>query len=417
MGAARIKSRPDGWQDEAHARPTGAFPLGAHRPTSSSGEPLIMTSVPPGATPPEPSSTPPGGGPVPPGPTYYGGPPPGHFVPQPPTRSGPGPIPLRPLGLGDYFDAAFKVLRRNPSGTVGNGMLVALAFGVLPLVLSVVVGSSTTGGIFGTPLTLDPAAPEPAFTDGDVATIALLLGSSLLMQVGSYLVFGLVAHATTRAAIGERVRLGDTWTATRPVLGRLIALSLLVLLVGLTPILVALGLGVLVALGPGGPLLGVLVGLGTALLLFLVWVYVTVRYLILAPTVLAVERVGLGAALARAGRLVGPIGAGPFWRLLGIYLLLWIVASLVAQVVAFPLGIAATIGQTAVGGSGGLIVYLALTQLASVLAVGLIAPFLGVVRGLAYLDQRYRREAFDAELVQYVHDREQGPDATSARRL
>lgn len=353
----------------------------------------------------------------PPRPAYHAAPAPGMFVPQPQPRSGPGPVPLRPLGLGDYFDSAFKVLRRNPGGTVGNGMLVALAFGVLPLVLSVVVGSTTTGGIFGAPLTLDPAAPEPTFTDGDVATIALLIGSALLMQVGAYLVFGLVAHAATRAAIGERVRLADSWNATRPMLGRLIALSLLVLLVGLVPLLGAVGVGALIAISPAGPVLGVLAGLATAFLLFLVWVYVTVRHLLLAPTVLTIERLGVGASLARAGRLSGPIGAGPFWRLLGIYLLLWIVASLVAQLVATPLTVAGTIGQTAVGGSTGVIVYLVLTQLASVLAVGLVAPFLGVVRTLAYLDQRYRREAFDAELVQYVHDREQGPDATSAHRL
>lgn len=374
-----------------------------------------MTSVPPGATPPEPSATPPGGGAVPP-PRPAHAPPPGVFVPQPPVRSGPGPVPLRPLGLSDYFDAAFKVLRRAPGATMGNGLLVGLGFAVLPLLLSVVVGADNTGGIFGTPLTLDPAAPEPTFTDGDLATLLLLIGGSLLMQVGSYLVFGLLAHVTTRAALGERVGLSESWRAARPVLGRLIALALLVLLIGLVPLLGAAAVGVLVAISPAGPVLGVIGGLATALLLFLVWIYVTVRYLLLAPPVLVVERLGVGASLGRAGRLAGPIGANPFWRLLGIYLLMWIVASLVAQVVVLPLGIAATVGQVAFADSIGLILYLVVTQLASVLAVGLISPFLGVVRTLAYLDQRYRREAFDAELVQYVHDREQGPGAGSARR-
>ena len=37
----------------------------------------------------------------------------------------PGAIPLRPLGLGDMYDGAFRVIRFNPRATVGSAVLVA----------------------------------------------------------------------------------------------------------------------------------------------------------------------------------------------------------------------------------------------------------------------------------------------------
>ncbi len=37
----------------------------------------------------------------------------------------PGAMPLRPLGLGDMYDAAFRIIRFNPKATVGSAVLVA----------------------------------------------------------------------------------------------------------------------------------------------------------------------------------------------------------------------------------------------------------------------------------------------------
>ena len=37
----------------------------------------------------------------------------------------PGAMPLRPLGLGDIYDAAFRIIRFNPKATVGSAVLVA----------------------------------------------------------------------------------------------------------------------------------------------------------------------------------------------------------------------------------------------------------------------------------------------------
>jgi hypothetical protein len=52
--------------------------------------------------------------------------------PRPPYRQlaahKPGAIPLRPLGLGDLYDGAFKIIRYNPKATIGAAVLVAAAW-------------------------------------------------------------------------------------------------------------------------------------------------------------------------------------------------------------------------------------------------------------------------------------------------
>ena len=45
----------------------------------------------------------------------------------------PGVVALRPLGLGDFFDGAFKTIRRNPKAMVGLAALVTTAFMVVPV--------------------------------------------------------------------------------------------------------------------------------------------------------------------------------------------------------------------------------------------------------------------------------------------
>ena len=48
----------------------------------------------------------------------------------------PGAMPLRPLGLGDIYDAAFRIIRFNPKATVGSAVLVAAVAMALPLLVT-----------------------------------------------------------------------------------------------------------------------------------------------------------------------------------------------------------------------------------------------------------------------------------------
>src|SRR4051812_35928612 len=96
---------------------------------------------------------PPGWQPPPPAaPSYTGLQPPPPTGPPPPGTGGwapapgmlgaahkPGAMPLRPLGLGDMYDAAFRIIRFNPKATVGSAVLVAGVAFLVPVVVTAVL--------------------------------------------------------------------------------------------------------------------------------------------------------------------------------------------------------------------------------------------------------------------------------------
>src|SRR5688500_12827452 len=51
----------------------------------------------------------------------------------------PGAMPLRPLGLGDIYDAAFRINRFNPKATVGSAVLVTAASMAIPILVTAVL--------------------------------------------------------------------------------------------------------------------------------------------------------------------------------------------------------------------------------------------------------------------------------------
>ena len=54
----------------------------------------------------------------------------------------PGAIPLRPLSLGDMYDAAFKIIRFNPRATVGSAVLVAAVAMAIPVLATAALGAA-----------------------------------------------------------------------------------------------------------------------------------------------------------------------------------------------------------------------------------------------------------------------------------
>src|SRR3954469_19130445 len=153
---------------------------------------------------------PPGWQPPPPPPTSYTGyqPAPGYPTtpPQPQAGAGapvrgmlgaahkPGAMPLRPLGLGDMYDAAFRIIRFNPRATVGSAVLVAAASMAVPVVvtavLTVLVDLSAGGS--GDDLSTAEAI-------GYLASLASVLLGSVLQSIGLILVTGMIAHVTAAA--------------------------------------------------------------------------------------------------------------------------------------------------------------------------------------------------------------------------
>src|SRR4051812_33711794 len=131
----------------------GGHVSGGH--TGGAGFPPPGGSTPPG--PPPPGWSPPS--PPPPAPGWAGPPGPGQWTPPPGMLGAahkPGALPLRPLGLGDMYDAAFRIIRFNPRATVGSAVLVAAVAMALPVL-------ATAAFTWAADLSLDRA-------DGELST-------------------------------------------------------------------------------------------------------------------------------------------------------------------------------------------------------------------------------------------------------
>lgn len=321
---------------------------------------------------------------------WPGQPAPGYAPPPPgwrPPALQPGAIPLRPLGLGDLYNGAFAVLRRNLGATVGASVLVSAVAGVLPLLAALVFGGTLSG--------IDLESSE-APSDSQLVALGLLgvaVGIGLLVQgLGAAFVTGMIARVSVGAARGEVFRLPEAWAATRGRRWRVVGLLLLLtvaLIVALTLLIV-----VLVVLATASTALAVVGGFVLVPTFIVAWIYLYVRVYLLAVPTLVVEGLGVFAALRRAHTL----SKGSFWRLFGIALLTGIVAGIAAGVIASPFSIGSQIvaGLSPENAIVAIVVGQVGTQLVS---SALSAPFTGAVRSLQYVDQRIRREAYDVELL------------------
>ena len=300
----------------------------------------------------------------------------------------PGAMPLRPLALGDIYDAAFRIIRFNPTATVGSSVLVAAGAMALPLLVVVTFTWSSD-------LTLDPAA-------GGIGNTAALIGSTgalavglFLQAIGSILVTGMVAHVTGAAAIGRRLSLAEAWRATHGKRWRLIGLSVVLGLGWVVLLAGYVGSWFAVAFAADGSGLLVLWGLITVPLFIcmVIWLWIRVGYL--PVPALMLERVGLFGAIGRGFRL----SKSQFWRIFGIALLTIVITLVASQALSVPITL---LGDVAIGALGpqyemlGLVLVQAVT---SVLTAAFVTPFGGAVTSLLYLDQRIRKEAYDVELM------------------
>jgi len=347
---------------------------------------------PPGwVPPPPPGSTPP------PGPSYggpvgrpAGGPhPPPAWYPPPVHK--PGVVALRPLGLGDFFDGAFKTIRRNPRSMVGLAALVTTAFLVVPVVLT--LGLAGLGE-----LQVETSGDQASDQDLGVAGIGAVAVASYLGPFFGFfatvLLNGMLVHVVAEAVLGRRTTAGQAWAATRGRMWRLVGLMLLNLLV----VVLLTGLPVLVGVLTGvqaGAAAGFAVGGPLLVLAVVALVFVQVRYFQLAAPALVLEREGVVSALRRAGQL----SRGQFWRIFGVVLLTALVVGLVGQVLTVPLTIVGVAGPLLLPGTGGALVLVFSTYLSQVLVGAVTTPFTSAVVALQYVDQRIRKEGLDVQLI------------------
>ncbi len=209
---------------------------------------------------------------------------------------------------------------------------------------------------------------------------------------------GMLVRVVAEAVLGRRTTIGQAWRAVRGRLLRLLGLTLLNLVVSvlllLLPVLAGVGVGVAVGGSPGIGV-GIAVGVVLMLLALALLVFVQVRYFLLAAPTLVLERTGVFASMRRAGQL----SKDQWWRLFGVLLLTTLVAALVGEVFAIPLGLLASLAPTLWPGTGGALVAVFVGYLAQVLVSSVTTPFTSGVVALQYVDQRIRKEGLDVQLI------------------
>ena len=352
-------------------------------PGSGSGDP-----PPPGWTPPAPA------------PPSTWGPPPGSgspYAPVPPqwapgmlgAAHKPGAMPLRPLGLGDIYDAAFRIIRFNPRATVGSAVLVAAVAMTIPVLVTAVL-------TVGLDLSSDTFGEDSTDLIGVGVLYLTAVVGSVLQYIGLIFVTGMIAHVTAAAAIGRRLSLGEAWAATRGSRWRLVGLTALIALLWLAVLglYTAVSVGVVVLAGSWVlPLIWFAVSV-PALVAAVWWLWIRVTYL--PVPALIIERIGVFAALGRGYRLT----RRQFWRTFGIGLLTVVITAVAAQIITVPFSIVGGVGSIAVSDpEAALLLTLVVNALGTVLSTAFVAPFTSAVASLQYLDQRIRKEAYDVELM------------------
>lgn len=366
---------------------------------------------PPGDQPGHPAGEPPGAGQAPPpgwppagtggyarsGPGSYGpagGSP--YAAPLGRPLHKPGTVPLRPLTLSDFFDGAFATIRRNPRSTIGMGALVTTGFMLVPIIGALVLAG--TGALTGG---LETDAGSSSMTFGDISLVVASLVSGVFSLLANIVVAGLIVPVVTRASIGEYISTSAAWKQVRGRLLRLVGLALVemvafLLVVGL-PVVVA----ILIGRGLGSTFAAIALGIVLGFVGLLAGVAMHTRWFQLAAPTLVVEKRGILGSIARAGRL----SRGSFWRILGTLLLVAVATYVVSQIITVPFSLLGVGVAAASPNSGGLIGLLLSSNVATIVSGALVAPFTGAVAVLQYLDQRFRKEGFDIELINHVQSR------------
>ncbi|MGR8011240.1 DUF7847 domain-containing protein [Streptomyces hypolithicus] len=322
--------------------------------------------------------------------------------PQPPPPK-PGVIPLAPLVVGDILGGAFSAMGRHWKQLFGISVLVcAAAFAVVAAALAVAYGATqdSVDRVFDSG-PYDDRIDTETVTSLVIAFAAVWIVAMLVMIVATATIQACCPAILQDAVLGRRSSIGAVWRRTRSrvpaVIGALLLPGLALTLVA--GLFVASYVAAMVSL-VSDDLSGGWAVLGIALTLTLmpagVWLWV--RYS-LAPAVVVFESQRPVAALRRSALLV----RGSWWRIFGVSLLGYVIASVASYFIQLPLTVIGMLtsmpdltdldpeagaGETlAAMGS-----YLSFVLVGSIISHVIATTFPQLVTGLLYVDQRIRRE-------------------------
>ncbi|MCI5825447.1 MAG: hypothetical protein MR006_02130 [Arcanobacterium sp.] len=313
-------------------------------------------------------------------------------------------IPLRPMGIGDTLDAAFRLLKFNPVAYFVFPLIMGLIAGVLSAVFELLSGETSVMTTIGS--ALDAAA--------SVAGVGTIF-STILMLVVQIFVTIVGTRVTISSVRGRKVGLKESFSYMRQQAGRLFARVLgFEAIVGAVFGLVAVIFFAL-AIAVAGPALLLIAdqsavspdsfptqAFGILLLLLfmfaLLWLALWVFYLrfALAPSAIVAEGIGPIQAIRRSWNLT----KGSFGYLLGTVLVVSLIVSVVSGMVigVFSL-VAALVAMSASASATPIVTFISSVGFPTALAIA-FAPVQCVLMNLIYVNMRFRRENFHLNLIQ-----------------
>ncbi|MDI2131444.1 hypothetical protein [Yinghuangia seranimata] len=390
---------PPGWSPQQPPAAPGWGAPGGQQQAPPGWSPQQPPSAPGWGTPPPsgwgaPGGTPGWGAPPPPQTPMHGwgapggpawGAPQGWQGPYLPAAK-PGIIPLRPLGVGEMLDGAVAAMRAHWKVMIGLSLVVALITQAIVVPTQWALLRNVDTSVLD-----DPDATTRQIND----VIWPVLGSSAVMLIivalGQLFITGILTLVVSRAVIGKNMTLGQAWAGTRPLLWRLLGVSLMTFLIPLGLLLACLLPGAALAAAAGGAgggaliTLGVIGGAGLA-----IYAYICLS---LSSPALILEKGTVGKSLRRSRKLV----TNSWWRVMGITLLIGVLTFLIGGIVQMPFVFATGFSLTQTVPDSFL--EMVVMGVGQVLSYGLTFPFGAAALVLLYIDQRMRREALDLELA------------------
>lgn len=321
-----------------------------------------------------------------------------------------GIVPLHPLSFGTILGRSFTALRQNPRVLLG----FALGIQMLVYVILIAVVGGVTFATFSRLATVTPGSPDfEAIFAGSVAItivtgVVLGIAGTAMTVIVQAVVVADVAHGV----VAEKLTVGALWRRVRPAFWRLIGYTFLS--VGVILLAVALVVGAVIGISFAALPVGIVLGILCVLAAIPLALWVTTKLLLVTP-ILVLERSGVFAAIARSWRLT----RGRFWPALGVWILIQITFSAVAQLVSIPFSLLGSILSSTIAPTGASdptsIITLIVTSLATQIVTLLIQSVALVVYSsaatLVYVDCRMRREGLDLDLQSYVDQRHAGAGA------
>lgn len=305
----------------------------------------------------------------------------------------PGIIPLRPLTIGDLFQASVQAIRANPSVMFGF-TLVVMSFAAF-------VSAFITGALHVT-----SATPSPDEVDPDLLTLYQFAASisdsligglttSAILLVVTLILTGVLALTVSDAVLGKKTTVASAWQRLKPRVWALLGYSILnfivLALIAALPVGLAFATFYTLSDSNAGLVTYLLAGFVFAVFTGVCGLYVTIRFLY-GTTVITLENQGVFTAFKRSWVLTRQ----NFFLTLGRYLLITFAVSVGSNLLSGVVGILSGIAMVFLPEQ----IVVSVIVFISVWITGLFLPLTSAFITLMYIDRRIRTEGLADVLLQ-----------------